>query len=61
VITEFDLLKARHRHLIEERHRERIFRLRRVTGGGGISVPVSAAASIDGPADGARSPDPARS
>jgi CBS domain-containing protein len=29
VITEFDLLKARHRQLIEERQRERVLRLRR--------------------------------
>lgn len=31
VITEFDLLKARHRQLIEERQRERVLRLRRPT------------------------------
>jgi CIC family chloride channel protein len=29
VITEFDLLKARHRQLVEERQRERVLRLRR--------------------------------
>jgi CBS-domain-containing membrane protein len=31
VLTEFDLLKARHRQLIEERHRERVIRWRRPT------------------------------
>ncbi|MGH3252022.1 MAG: chloride channel protein, partial [Trebonia sp.] len=30
ILTEFDLLKARQRHLEEERHRERVLRLRRV-------------------------------
>jgi CIC family chloride channel protein len=29
MITEFDLLKARHRQLVEERHRERVIRIRR--------------------------------
>ncbi|MBV9661722.1 MAG: chloride channel protein [Acidimicrobiales bacterium] len=31
VITEFDLLKARHRQLVEERHRERVLRIRHPT------------------------------
>jgi CBS domain-containing protein len=34
MLTEFDLLKARQRQLVEERHRERVLRLRRPTFGG---------------------------
>ena len=30
ILTEFDLLKARQRQLVEERHRERVLRLRRL-------------------------------
>ena len=41
VITEFDLLKARHRQLIEERERERVLRWRRPTAG------VTAAAEVE--------------
>jgi len=42
MITEFDLLKARHRQLVEERHRERVFRLRRAVSGTGASEVVGA-------------------
>jgi chloride channel protein, CIC family len=41
VITEFDLLKARHRQLIEERQRERVLRWRRPT------ADVTAVAEVD--------------
>jgi len=62
VITEFDLLKARHRQLIEERHRERVFRFGRLTlGGPAIAVPPSALAGTGTHLDGAPAPDPARS
>jgi CBS domain-containing protein len=40
VITEFDLLKAQHCQLIEERHRERVLRFRRASVGT-LSVALS--------------------
>jgi chloride channel protein, CIC family len=51
LITEFHLLTARHRQLVEERHRERVFRLRRSPGSEVSAVVVGATARPSGAAE----------
>jgi chloride channel protein, CIC family len=53
VLTEFDLLKARQRHLAEERHQERVLRIRR------LKPPPSLQASALGTSRGSTAASPA--